>query len=830
MSAERVVASIQPEQLSTSLHEGIRDRFVEVASYAPVETPTPFVDKLQLGLATKYLVHSIWDRFGLSEEDWSGEEWAEADWSFAQRAIPNQQMRSAERRAESRLRIPARRAELETRSDRVRTDSRYTRAQKRLIYDFVKEVGEADDLSSVGRAVERWVGHDEYRDLLGVAKGIWADRESEVGKYGFDQLDAWELDPLPESALVNQLRGLPDDTSPIGYLFLDAVRTRPDGFELGEHVYTLSLAPGEKAVLEQTSLREASETFEESLTRELSETTEASRERGVRRGTQSTDSESSERSTRTSATLESYELGAEDLGSVKAEMDLGVSSDFEQANALSAKQTEETFRKTTEKIGSSLRRSHVTKLGLSTVSRDEEKSRRTIRNTNPHSASSLHYFKVMQRHRVRAERRGARLCWTPFVRMPGSGIAKRLRDTREKIESAALDRLILPARPQPPRPEAAAEWIDGNSALVGLAQSFFLPTLPEIHRVTLRVPVPNGCVATGRVRTRTEGQGAHRVHVMIDHAGRDHSVRSLNQAEAEEYPDLKGFIEVPVTIFVAGITSPTEIFDPMEATVKIQAEVLRELPGYENDLEQYHGLLNEWEAKVAALRSDALEAVQPEIVAATEELIKRIDVRAELIDLVVKQYIEPMQEGTALEIERWHRLIDFANIRWVLYPGWWSGAPMPFPELAPGHILNASLARVFLPVRRLAGPVAPGSTYEEKLLYQLFRPDLDSSVSDLEYNQMVGQIVDPLFEAQSELQNEDGMPTPKPLGPAWFETVPTDGTHCEIVLSSTTGADEGTAAKSAAESRRLEAEIARIEAGTQLKERVEDPISAQISV
>src|SRR5439155_15786379 len=54
----------------------------------------------------------------------------------------------------------------------------------------------------------------------------------------------------------------------VGYAFLDRTRITPIGFALGEHVYALSLAPGEEAVMEQKTYTKRQLTFEEQTEQE----------------------------------------------------------------------------------------------------------------------------------------------------------------------------------------------------------------------------------------------------------------------------------------------------------------------------------------------------------------------------------------------------------------------------------------------------------------------------------------------------------------------------------------------------------------------------------
>ena len=79
---------------------------------------------------------------------------------------------------------------------------------------------------------------------------------------GTDQSDQpAQSDEIDPAALLRMLR------SEVGYFFLDRTRIRPKGFALGEHIYTLSLAPGEEVVIEQKTFSKKEATYEEKMPR-----------------------------------------------------------------------------------------------------------------------------------------------------------------------------------------------------------------------------------------------------------------------------------------------------------------------------------------------------------------------------------------------------------------------------------------------------------------------------------------------------------------------------------------------------------------------------------
>ncbi len=176
-----------------------------------------------------------------------------------------------------------------------------------------------------------------------------------------------------------------------------------------------------------------------------------------------------------------------------------------------------------------------------------------------------------------------------------------------------------------------------------------------------------------------------------------------------------------------------------------------------------------------------------------DRILAQLNPVAELIPAVVRSYFDPTVRDDSWEVELWHRVFDFASGGYSLYPGTWDDKALPFPERGAADFLNASWARLFLPIR-------PG--YELVALRFIYGGVLDQPL-DPEREAQFQQLLEEL-EAYRTVRF--GAPTGAPgvdlttkalnekyeVVARWTETLPTDGTHVEAVISATTGFDAQT--------------------------------------
>ena len=285
----------------------------------------------------------------------------------------------------------------------------------------------------------------------------------------------------------------------------------------------------------------------------------------------------------------------------------------------------------------------------------------------------------------------------------------------------------------------------------------------------------------------------------------------------EDIPDRTtddGYVSVDGSVF----SSDTWIEG--SASVKLRVEVMRQLPGYGDQLKEYHQLRHDYNTEVARLKSvAATDATDAE--AAATKVLAAAAIRAELIAAVVRQYIDLMPGREAADIDLWSRIIDFDNVSYQLYPGWWRGGRLPYPDRSAEDFLNVELARVFLPVRE---------GYEERFFERLYDPSRLSGMSANAYKSLVKNFVGDLRKEQKKYRDKNGALVWKPLGPVWTDHVPTNGTHVEAELSATTAADAVTERQIEANTAKLEADVAAITEENNIRQLAAGPVTPQIVV
>jgi hypothetical protein len=188
------------------------------------------------------------------------------------------------------------------------------------------------------------------------------------------------------------------------------------------------------------------------------------------------------------------------------------------------------------------------------------------------------------------------------------------------------------------------------------------------------------------------------------------------------------------------------------------------------------------------LRRETLKASGLASADASESELDRYDAMTELLANVVNSHFPGDVRDEFGEIERWHRVFEFDGAGYSLFPGTWTGQPLPIPDRRAEDFLNASWARAYLPIRlgseRLAlrlilggktGPLDPeDETRITALIDELeaFRAERFGDKREL--------IIDPTSAEVSERVQKLA---------SWTETVPTDGLHIEAVLAATTALD-----------------------------------------
>ncbi|GIG15302.1 hypothetical protein Cme02nite_36340 [Catellatospora methionotrophica] len=590
------------------------------------------------------------------------------------------------------------------------------------------------------------------------------------------------LDRTPEQVLLDLAR------SEIGLLFLDRTRLRPAGFVVGEHLHTMGLAPAEEVVLEQRSFVQRdvfSESSSETEGNKESETSSSSTidHAEVIAGSLTT--------TRTDGFNAGGTVGFE--YGIKAQVNGGVSDTTTEADNDTRTDSVKEVAARTSKNVAKLRDVHKTVFRVSESDRFERAARRTIRNPNQFTPIDLHFYKVLQRIRFSHERFGVRLCWTPFVRDPAGDFYAAETAMREQMLKAARDSIpaaVLPAQPNVGE-VPGARLVGLDPPLSELTQWGGWPGSDMSADYTLPINVPRGMKWDGDIATlqgslRSTLTGAPRgfgVHTVGDpwevmNSAGDRTIFQIIHCGAGWR--LTGSSQIWVSLSARVIPDATSLG-------QAQAEAAAA-----------------WEAQCATLIAQRAGKVAiAESVALAEFEAWRIAHRASLnpAQELMRRFINAMFPADArdeiAELDVWEQVFDWELAAARTYSGTWSGdGSLRDPARPAGDFVNASWARLFLPVR---------TGYEEIALRWIFlRSQQATGPSGIE--DLVGKVLKELTDwrntnlgGPNEVVLTPGNPCPEVvqqhvcLG-TWSEDLPTDGVHTEVTLAGTTAADPFTEA------------------------------------
>jgi hypothetical protein len=203
----------------------------------------------------------------------------------------------------------------------------------------------------------------------------------------------------------------------------------------------------------------------------------------------------------------------------------------------------------------------------------------------------------------------------------------------------------------------------------------------------------------------------------------------------------------------------------------------------------------------------------------------------EIIAQVVERQFPASVRDEMWEIDYWQRLFDWERATFVAYPSWWSGGLIRDPLLDPSDFLNASWAKLYLPIRlgmeRAALRWIFGKSANVPLVPEVER-SFDEVIADIEkYREKELGAAGELEEFTETCQSVKDLH--KCLA-AWEEFMPTDGTHTEIVLGTTSAADAITA-KEVSDAAELRAAILKGQSkSSQLADKAESLMTEAASV
>ncbi|HHT9104250.1 MAG TPA: hypothetical protein ACFYD7_00050 [Candidatus Wujingus californicus] len=551
------------------------------------------------------------------------------------------------------------------------------------------------------------------------------------------------------------------------------------GFSLGEHLTSLSLAPGEEVTIEQKTYTKVEQSFEETKDDEVTKDQELS-STYTNELSESLDWQTSlsKKSTNTS--------GAKVSGSYEG---IGVEASTQTANDLNdgdtrtARDSLKLSETNTRKVASKQRQQHKIVMRLSQESRFETGSKRVIKNTNSLAPIDLVYFKILQRLQVSQERYGIRLCWAPTVADPAGRLFTEIEQRRQEFMAVAtaIDVGPAPVQPTPPSTHPAI-----TQAVVKIADKFDPVWGGQSADYVIEIPAPANYVwdsvpvtltfgftasrpAGGRILTTVATQTGVQV---IVHVG----IEDCRNPVKPQWWQAVGTATITLTAN----------FLPTPDTA---ADV-----AYTAALAQYRQAFADWKAKRDAALAEATARAETQWQQIRANLIARANIVQEVVGALIEQAFPRSVRDEPWELDFWERIFDFDNVSVRFYPAWWCGHDLRDPDTSATSFMNASWAKVYVPIR-------PGA--EDIALRWLLVRSLTSTNSPL-LEALIKQIVADLkayrlanFGSEDEMyvtpqQDEDCPTLTRPykcLG-KWYEHIPTDGTHLEVLQATTSGADD----------------------------------------
>jgi hypothetical protein len=571
--------------------------------------------------------------------------------------------------------------------------------------------------------------------------------------------------------------------SDLGYVFLDRTRIRPMGFALGEHVYALSLAPGEEITLEQKTFSKRQVTFEEQNEQErqfdleLSSTYNTEIQEGFER-----------QKNRTDAWGLTWNFGTQyaspqtQYGQVNANFTIGETRNVTEAHQEAMRRSVRDSQTASSKVSARYRAQHKTTFRIVSEQGFEATSKRTIRNPNRTTPVTLHYFKVVQRLQMMQERYGARLCWAPSVKDPALVFSEKIRKGRQQIMDAAEKSVPPPpTEPVAPDPEKSTstkrEMVTRHSAVTiadkwnaagGMSHDYDVDIVYDagyswdgsnpVIQVFTRRPQDKVTREIVGVPRPIQDEGGYKLRVVV-HIGAGEWLLGPGisfQVSANFYKDVT-------------------ITQEMGQNTK-----------YNDDLADYRIKLKDWEDR----RKDLLAAAREAADAFEKRLMENFSPVNEMVSQIIDLNFPESVRDELWEIDYWQRLFDWERASFIAYPSWWSSGETRNPTLDPTDFMNASWAKLYLPVRVGMEQLALRWIYGKALavpLQQQVEKRFQGVIDELKKFRMdILGSADELAEITDPCQD---VPEKYRCVARWNELLPTDGTHVEVIQGVTSAAD-----------------------------------------
>ncbi len=604
--------------------------------------------------------------------------------------------------------------------------------------------------------------------------------------------DSEDLSPTQPTTQIEALLG-----TEFGWLFLDRTRLRPAGFALGEHLTSLSLAPGEEVTIEQRSFTKTERAFEDARENELSTDLEFSSTYATELS-ESFDWQMSAGRKRTEGSGQKVSGNYEGVG---VEASAQQANDLNDGDNRTARNSVKRSETTSRKVAAKQRRQHKTILKISQENRFESGSKRVLRNTNALAPIDLVYFKIQQRLQLFHERYGVRLCWAPTVAKPGKAFRDRLAKRHRELVDAAKKSVDPGPTPIPPTSPISGNAQTGQA--IEIAGRFDPVWGGQSADYEINIAAPSNYTWDGQApilafsftgnrpavgHVLTFGRTALGVRMVV-HVG----VADCRNPFQPAFWESQG--TATLTCSANFIPMPNPAADQAYATA---------FAAYTSQLADYNARKNLAEAAAVAEAEAAWEKERA-------VLIENVDSTTEIIGTLIEQAFPAQVRDDPWELDLWERIFDLPRVTIKFYPSWWNGPALEDPKSPADSFTNASWARIYLPIRPDAEAQALRWLVERKL-YGQGSAQLEAAIAKLERDLAAYRLTNfgtpdesPLVTGTMVGACHTIAEQVKCLG-FWEDVVPTDGTHLEVLQATSSAADDASKARLDADRLRAEQE------------------------
>lgn len=560
--------------------------------------------------------------------------------------------------------------------------------------------------------------------------------------------------------------------SDFGVILLERTRITPAGFALGEHLLSLSLAPGEEVTIEQKAYSERTVTYED-----ISETDEQV-------DTEVGSSLTTELSVALSQSVTDTKNQGLNAGASVTYGAFTISGNYADSINSAMTQTQaETVRNTvnqTQRLTARRRAQHKISVKVSETSKFEAGNKRVLRNPNQFTPIDLVYFKIMQKLNLSQERFGVRLCWAPFVRDPGVVLDEALKSARQNIESQ-MPLNLPPEPPPPPLPAGSASYkkSSGTQELTkwGIANDMSADYPFEI--------------STDAGFTWDGDESVIISTLNSNHTGDWGPYRGDPKPEVVRTEPSAGGVKALIHMGIREDWKRPHFY--IEFKARFVTDTAAADADYQKKLSEWQIQHDIWAKEVSQYRADRTAKVEAMLEEWKKNYSKTFDPVSAVFQLLIAHLFPPEAYDQGFEIEMWNKIFNFEQAAFQYYPSWWSTQERRNPAKPPDSFENASWMRVFLPMR-------PG--FEEQALNLIIGRRVYTKPTDPLIANAIANVLTDLAKARNdyfggtdEIKIIPGTPCPEIQTPyiclgKWNDLLPTDGTHLEVVQAKTTAVDD----------------------------------------